>query len=153
MCVCVYKCVCVCGCVKRVEQNIYIYIYIERERERESETTTNGLVSFGLSCGISTPERLFNAKIRFICKCLIIIITTTISNLRHQSFFLSTLFICLCTHLYGVQLQSNTNNLHTAKKFQVHLSNIGIGLVWFRGILTNLGYLRLNPLYEYIYNI
>ena len=56
---------------------------------------------------ISTPYGLFNAEIRFICKCFIIIIT--IFNIPLQSFFfLSTIIFYLCLNylfilLYGIK--------------------------------------------------
>ena len=65
-------------------------------------------VCFGLFNGISTSERLFNAEIWLISKCLITVITIYIFNIPLQSFFSITLFLFdynnhLYAQLYGIK--------------------------------------------------
>ena len=81
-----------------------------------------GLDLLYLFNGIATCYGLFNAKIWFIFKWLIIIITTYIFSIPLQSLFLITLFylsiITICLDKYQVFLL-NSNNLLTVIKFHI----------------------------------
>ena len=109
--------------------------------------------------GISTPYRLFNAKISFIYKCFIAMSNyifnvplhfssnwifkkwSTVFSLhkviRYQVFLYNT--NNLNTVIWFQVFLSNTNNLHTVVWFQVFLSNTNnlYTVVWFQVFLSN----------------
>ena len=75
------------------------------------------LIWFGLFKSIVTPYGLFNAKIWYISKCLIINILSIFHCchffFNHNIFYLVIIIICLNTVIWYQVFLSNTNNLHT----------------------------------------